>query len=292
MNKQETDNLVLRSSILSSKLSLLGLSQQLLRSKLSYRLLPSDYFAVGTNPPGEQFDIFRQICKWLFVKCNKKNCAVAISNIQDPFAFSQKLGEQLGELKIDLGEEVSLHKIKAGYGLEVLMVLEALVNHCLRDFSFRSPEFLKEASGEDEGQLDEDEIEEEEGLAEAVEDAQAEDLLNMMKSNIRHGSKVFLGGNPQQKGQARGGNRGFLKTEMNARDWQNEVERVSHRLEVEGASFETQWRMHVDLVQKYSEKLNSTTAKVRESEGVTEDCGCVGKDVRNGRVVGPTDSLE
>ena len=261
MSRQETDNLVLRSSILSSKLSLLGLSQQLLRSKLSYRLLPADYFAVGTNPPGEQFDIFRQICKWLFVKCNKKSCAVAISNIQDPFAFSQKLGEQLAELQIDLGEDVSLHKIKAGFGLEVLMVLEALVNYCLRDFRFKSPEFPKDASAEENEQED-DEIEEEEGLAEAVEDAQAEDLLNMMKSNIRHGSKVMLGGKRKQGGKALG-NRGFLKTEMNARDWQNEVERVSHRLEVEGTSFETQWRMHVDLIQKYSGKLENTTSKVK-----------------------------
>lgn len=268
MSKQETDNLVLRSSILSSKLSLLGLSQQLLRSKLSYRLLPSDYFAVPTNPPGEQFDIFRQICKWLFVKCNKKQCAVAISKIQDPFAFSQKLEEQLSELQINLGEDVSLHKIKSGYGLEVLMVLESLVNYCLRGFNFKTPQFPSDDVGESKNDVDDDEIEEEEGLAEAVEDAQAEDLLNMMKSNIRHGSKVMMGGKKMSQRPNGFGNRGFLKTEMNATDWQSEVERVSHRLEVEGASFETQWRMHVDLVQKYSEKLNTTTPKVPSHKSI------------------------
>jgi len=263
MSSKETDNLVLRSSILSSKLSLLGLPQQLLRSKLSYRLLPEDYFAVSTNPPGEQFDIFRQICKWLFVKSNKKACAVAISNIQDPFAFSQKLGEQLSELQINLGEDISLHKIKSGYGLEVLMVLESLVNHCLRNFNFKSPEFPTEDKEQDNQQEDDDEIEEEEGLAEAIEDAQAEDLLNMMKSNIRHGSRVMLGGKGKSSLSSGQGNRGFLKTEMNPRDWQNEVERVSHRLAIEGTSFETQWRMHVDLVKKYSQKLEKCTSKVK-----------------------------
>ena len=203
-----------------------------------------------------------RICKWLFVRCNRKSSAVAISNIQDPFAFSQKLGEQLGELQIDLGDEISLHKIKAGYGLEVLMVLESLVNHCLRDFNFNLPKFPKDNLAEEGEELDDDEIEEEEGLAEAVEDAQAEDLLNMMKSNIRHGSKVMLGSNRNKNMQGGMGNRGFLKTEMNTRDWHNEVQRVSHRLGVEGSSFETQWRMHVDLIQKYSGKLESTTSKV------------------------------
>jgi hypothetical protein len=264
ISKQETDNLSLRSSILHSKLSLLGLSQQLLRPKLSYRILPTDYFAVPTKPPGEQFDIFRQICKWLFVKCNKKQCAVAISKIQDPFAFSQKLGEQLNELQIDLGDDVSLHRVKAGYGLEVLMVLEALVNFCLRGFDFKSPQFPEDSDVAEQEGVGDEEIEEEEGLAEAVEDAQAEDLLNMIKSNIRHGSRVMMRGNRKQA-QSGAMSRGFLKTEINTTDWQSEVERVGHRLGVEGASFETQWRMHVDLVQKYSQKLHGTTPKVNHS---------------------------
>lgn len=286
MFNQETENLVLRSSILHSKFSLLGMQQQLLRSKLSYRLLPEDYFAVGTNPPGEQFDIFRQICKWLFVKCNKKACAVAISNIQDPFAFSQKLGEQLAELQIDLSEEITLHKVKSGFGLEVLTVLEALVNHCLRKFSFQSPQFPDQEASRENNQNEDEEIEEEEGLAEAVEDAQAEDLLNMMKSNIRHGSKVLLGGQAQKGIHPKFGNRGFLKTDMNPRDWQNEVERVTHRLAMEGGSFETQWRMHVNLVQKYSKQLEESTFKVgsklvntedgRGTESIVGKCGTLG----------------
>ena len=141
------------------------------------------------------------------------------------------------------------------------MVLEALVNHCLRNFDFKRPEFPTEEK-EKETQEETDEIEEEEGLAEAIEDAQAEDLLNMMKSNIRHGSKVMLGSKGNASLQGINGNRGFLQTEMNARDWQNEVDRVSHRLVLEGSSFETQWRMHVDLVKKYSQKLEDSTSKV------------------------------
>lgn len=143
METRETENLTLRSNLLISKLTLLGVDH-LLRGKLSYRSLPPDYFSHGTKPPGEQFDIFRQLCKWLFLKAEKKKCAMALSNTRDPLAFADKLQTQLGELSISPPEDLSLAKVRPGYGKEVLFVLEALSHYCLKDFRFRTPEYPKE----------------------------------------------------------------------------------------------------------------------------------------------------
>lgn len=253
---KETENYFQRSSNLISKLTILGVDNQLLKSKLSYRVLPDNYFAckIGSGS-GEQFDVFRQICKWLFVKANQKNCAVAISNLQDPFAFSQKLEEQLAILNIQFGEDISLYKIKSGFGHEVLSVLESLAKHCLEKFLFKKPNFQKEEE-EEEGRNTEEEIEEEEGIEEAIEDAKEEELINMMKSHIRNVPENIKSEVTHE--------RGFLETKIDKKEWEREVQRVSYLLKEESSTFETQWRMHVDLIKKYSNNLNESTDKVNK----------------------------
>ena len=143
METKETENLTLRSNLLVSKLTLRGVDH-LLRGKLSYRSLPSDYFSQATKPQGEQFDIFRQLCKWLFLKAEKKKCAMALSKIRDPLAFATELQTQLGVLGIAMPEDMSLNRFGPGYGKEVLFVLEALSHYCLKEFRFRRPEYPKE----------------------------------------------------------------------------------------------------------------------------------------------------
>lgn len=81
----------------------------------------------------------------------------------------------------------------------------------------------------------------------------------MLKSRIKPGVR---GRRVEPRTAQRFGNRGFLTTKLNLREWGNEVDRVAHRLRVEGPSFETQWRMHVDLLSKYFQSLQQTSAKV------------------------------
>lgn len=111
----------------------------------------------------------------------------------------------------------------------------------------------------DVGDDDEDSIQEEDGLSEAAEEARSEDFAEMLKSRIKPGARSRR---TEPRSCSRFGNRGFLTTKLNLREWGNEVDRVAHRLRVEGPSFETQWRMHVDLLRKYFNSLKQTSSKV------------------------------
>ncbi|KAK6310294.1 intraflagellar transport protein 57 homolog [Coregonus clupeaformis] len=243
---------------LLDKLKLLDYEEEVL-AKHNMKALSRHYFASSAympSNPGEQFFMFTIIASWLINAAGRP--FEQPQEYDDPNATVSNILSQLrafGGL-VDFPPS----KLKAGSGEHVCYVLDRLAEEALkkRGFSWRRPnypteEMEEESVMEDDAELTLSKVEEE--MTEEPDDYEEENVMDLeaLKSRTNQ-SEASLSSKPDN----------ILESNMDAAEWNLEVERVLPQLKVTIRTDHKDWRIHVDQMHQHKDGIKSS---LKEAKG-------------------------
>nr|XP_046189492.1 intraflagellar transport protein 57 homolog [Oncorhynchus gorbuscha] len=243
---------------LLDKLKLLDYEEEVL-AKHNMKALSRHYFASSAympSNPGEQFFMFTIIASWLINAAGRP--FEQPQEYDDPNATVSNILSQLrafGGL-VDFPPS----KLKAGSGEHVCYVLDRLAEEALkgRVFSWRRPnypteEMEEESVMEDDAELTLSKVEEE--MTEEPDDCEEENVMDLeaLKSRTNQ-SEARLSSKPDN----------ILESNMDAAEWNLEVERVLPQLKVTIRTDHKDWRIHVDQMHQHQDGIRSS---LKEAKG-------------------------
>ncbi|CDQ63183.1 intraflagellar transport protein 57 homolog [Oncorhynchus tshawytscha] len=243
---------------LLDKLKLLDYEEEVL-AKHNMKALSRHYFASSAympSNPGEQFFMFTIIASWLINAAGRP--FEQPQEYDDPNATVSNILSQLrafGGL-VDFPPS----KLKAGSGEHVCYVLDRLAEEALKErvFSWRRPnypteEMEEESVMEDDAELTLSKVEEE--MTEEPDDCEEENVMDLeaLKSRTNQ-SEARLSSKPDN----------ILESNMDAAEWNLEVERVLPQLKVTIRTDHKDWRIHVDQMHQHKDGIKSS---LKEAKG-------------------------
>ncbi|XP_029497875.1 intraflagellar transport protein 57 homolog [Oncorhynchus nerka] len=243
---------------LLDKLKLLDYEEEVLE-KHNMKALSRHYFASSAympSNPGEQFFMFTIIASWLINAAGRP--FEQPQEYDDPNATVSNILSQLrafGGL-VDFPPS----KLKAGSGEHVCYVLDRLAEEALKErvFSWRRPnypteEMEEESVMEDDAELTLSKVEEE--MTEEPDDCEEENVMDLeaLKSRTNQ-SEARLSSKPDN----------ILESNMDAAEWNLEVERVLPQLKVTIRTDHKDWRIHVDQMHQHKDGIKSS---LKEAKG-------------------------
>ncbi|XP_064799022.1 intraflagellar transport protein 57 homolog isoform X1 [Oncorhynchus masou masou] len=243
---------------LLDKLKLLDYEEEVL-AKHNMKALSRHYFASSAympSNPGEQFFMFTIIASWLINAAGRP--FEQPQEYDDPNATVSNILSQLrafGGL-VDFPPS----KLKAGSGEHVCYVLDRLAEEALKErvFSWRRPnypteEMEEESVIEDDAELTLSKVEEE--MTEEPDDCEEENVMDLeaLKSRTNQ-SEARLSSKPDN----------ILESNMDAAEWNLEVERVLPQLKVTIRTDHKDWRIHVDQMHQHKDGIKSS---LKEAKG-------------------------
>uniref|UniRef100_A0A674C902 Intraflagellar transport protein 57 homolog n=1 Tax=Salmo trutta TaxID=8032 RepID=A0A674C902_SALTR len=243
---------------LLDKLKLLDYEEEVL-AKHNMKPLSRHYFASSAympSNPGEQFFMFTIIASWLINAAGRP--FEQPQEYDDPNATVSNILSQLrafGGL-VDFPPS----KLKAGSGEHVCYVLDRLAEEALKErvFSWRRPnypteEMEEESVMEDDAELTLSKVEEE--MTEEPDDYEEENVMDLeaLKSRTNQ-SEARLSSKPDN----------ILESNMDAAEWNLEVERVLPQLKVTIRTDHKDWRIHVDQMHQHKDGIKSS---LKETKG-------------------------
>ncbi|XP_035656517.2 intraflagellar transport protein 57 homolog isoform X3 [Oncorhynchus keta] len=243
---------------LLDKLKLLDYEEEVL-AKHNMKALSRHYFASSAympSNPGEQFFMFTIIASWLINAAGRP--FEQPQEYDDPNATVSNILSQLrafGGL-VDFPPS----KLKAGSGEHVCYVLDRLAEEALKErvFSWRRPnypteEMEEESVMEDDAELTLSKVEEE--MTEEPDDCEEENVMDLeaLKSRTNQ-SEARLSSKPDN----------ILESNMDAAEWNLEVERVLPQLKVTIRTDHKDWRIHVDQMHQHQDGIKSS---LKEAKG-------------------------
>ncbi|XP_013994611.1 intraflagellar transport protein 57 homolog [Salmo salar] len=243
---------------LLDKLKLLDYEEEVL-AKHNMKPLSRHYFASSAympSNPGEQFFMFTIIASWLINAAGRP--FEQPQEYDDPNATVSNILSQLrafGGL-VDFPPS----KLKAGSGEHVCYVLDRLAEEALKErvFSWRRPnypteEMEEESVMEDDAELTLSKVEEE--MTEEPDDYEEENVMDLeaLKSRSNQ-SEARLSSKPDN----------ILESNMDAAEWNLEVERVLPQLKVTIRTDHKDWRIHVDQMHQHKDGIKSS---LKEAKG-------------------------
>ncbi|XP_070989589.1 intraflagellar transport protein 57 homolog [Oncorhynchus clarkii lewisi] len=243
---------------LLDKLKLLDYEEEVL-AKHNMKALSRHYFASSAympSNPGEQFFMFTIIASWLINAAGRP--FEQPQEYDDPNATVSNILSQLrafGGL-VDFPPS----KLKAGSGEHVCYVLDRLAEEALKErvFSWRRPnypteEMEEESVMEDDAELTLSKVEEE--MTEEPDDCEEENVMDLeaLKSRTNQ-SEARLSSKPDN----------ILESNMDAAEWNLEVERVLPQLKITIRTDHKDWRIHVDQMHQHKDGIKSS---LKEAKG-------------------------
>ncbi|XP_055723577.1 intraflagellar transport protein 57 homolog isoform X2 [Salvelinus fontinalis] len=241
---------------LLDKLKLLDYEEEVL-AKHNMKALSRHYFASSAympSNPGEQFFMFTIIASWLINAAGRP--FEQPQEYDDPNATVSNILSQLrafGGL-VDFPPS----KLKAGSGEHVCYVLDRLAEEALKErvFSWKRPnypteEMEEESVMEDDAELTLSKVEDEM----TVDDYEEENVMDLeaLKSRTNQ-SETRLSSKPDN----------ILESNMDAAEWNLEVERVLPQLKVTIRTDHKDWRIHVDQMHQHKDGIKSS---LKEAKG-------------------------
>ncbi|XP_055723579.1 intraflagellar transport protein 57 homolog isoform X4 [Salvelinus fontinalis] len=243
---------------LLDKLKLLDYEEEVL-AKHNMKALSRHYFASSAympSNPGEQFFMFTIIASWLINAAGRP--FEQPQEYDDPNATVSNILSQLrafGGL-VDFPPS----KLKAGSGEHVCYVLDRLAEEALKErvFSWKRPnypteEMEEESVMEDDAELTLSKVEDE--MTEEPDDYEEENVMDLeaLKSRTNQ-SETRLSSKPDN----------ILESNMDAAEWNLEVERVLPQLKVTIRTDHKDWRIHVDQMHQHKDGIKSS---LKEAKG-------------------------
>uniref|UniRef100_A0A8C1JVA1 Intraflagellar transport protein 57 homolog n=1 Tax=Cyprinus carpio TaxID=7962 RepID=A0A8C1JVA1_CYPCA len=199
--------------------------------------------------PGEQFYMFSVIAAWLISLCGRPFDTP--QEYDDPNATVSNI---LSELRA-LGGQVDFppSKLKSGSGEHVVYVLDQLVEKALKSKGFTwdrpmypSVEVEDECVQEDDAELTLSKVEEE--MTQEDEEYEEEDGLDLDTLKTRTNQIELSGSRPAV----------VLESDVDAAEWNLEVERVLPQLKVTIRTDNKDWRIHLDQMHQHQEGINTS----------------------------------
>ncbi|XP_043110426.1 intraflagellar transport protein 57 homolog [Puntigrus tetrazona] len=236
---------------LLDKLKVLDYEQHVL-DKHNIKPLSRHYFVSSPHVlsnPGEQFYMFSVIAAWLISLCGRPFDTP--QEYDDPNATVSNI---LSELRA-LGGQVDFppSKLKSGSGEHVCYVLDQLVEKALKSkgFSWNRPmypsvEVEDDCVQEDDAELTLSKVEEE--MTQEDEEYEEEDCLDLDALKTRTNQSELSGSRPAV----------VLESDVDAAQWNLEVERVLPQLKVTIRTDNKDWRIHVDQMHQHQDGINTS----------------------------------
>uniref|UniRef100_A0A8C7VH84 Intraflagellar transport protein 57 homolog n=1 Tax=Oncorhynchus mykiss TaxID=8022 RepID=A0A8C7VH84_ONCMY len=242
---------------LLDKLKLLDYEEEVL-AKHNMKALSRHYFASSAympSNPGEQFFMFTIIASWLINAAGRP--FEQPQEYDDPNATVSNILSQLrafGGL-VDFPPS----KLKAGSGEHVCYVLDRLAEEALKErvFSWRRPnypteEMEEESVMEDDAELTLSKVEEE--MTVALAHSLIVYILSFLTLTPSLSQEARLSSKPDN----------ILESNMDAAEWNLEVERVLPQLKVTIRTDHKDWRIHVDQMHQHKDGIKSS---LKEAKG-------------------------
>ncbi|XP_067308622.1 intraflagellar transport protein 57 homolog isoform X2 [Pseudorasbora parva] len=235
---------------LLDKLKVLDYEQQVL-DKHNIKPLSRHYFVSSPHVlsnPGEQFYMFSVISAWLISLCGRSFDTP--QEYDDPNATVSNI---LSELRA-LGGQVDFppSKLKSGSGEHVCYVLDQLVEKALKSKGFiwnrplyPSVEVDDDCVQEDDAELTLSKVEEE---MTGDEEYEEEDVLDLDALKTRTNPSELSGSRPAV----------VLESDVDAAEWNLEVERVLPQLKVTIRTDNKDWRIHLDQMHQHQDGINTS----------------------------------
>ncbi|XP_067308623.1 intraflagellar transport protein 57 homolog isoform X3 [Pseudorasbora parva] len=236
---------------LLDKLKVLDYEQQVL-DKHNIKPLSRHYFVSSPHVlsnPGEQFYMFSVISAWLISLCGRSFDTP--QEYDDPNATVSNI---LSELRA-LGGQVDFppSKLKSGSGEHVCYVLDQLVEKALKSKGFiwnrplyPSVEVDDDCVQEDDAELTLSKVEEE--MTQGDEEYEEEDVLDLDALKTRTNPSELSGSRPAV----------VLESDVDAAEWNLEVERVLPQLKVTIRTDNKDWRIHLDQMHQHQDGINTS----------------------------------
>ncbi|KPP60771.1 hypothetical protein Z043_121198 [Scleropages formosus] len=246
---------------LLDKLKLLDYESEVLE-KHNMKALSRHYFASSPympSNPGEQFYTFSILAWWLINEAGRP--FEQPQEYDDPNATVSRI---LAELRT-LGGQVDFppSKLKTGSGEHVCYVLDRLAEEALkkRGFTWKKPnypteEMEEESLVEDDAELTLSKVEE--GMIEEPDDNEEEHLIDLEALKARtNQNETDTSSKPDD----------ILESNVDAAEWNLEVERVLPQLKVTVRSDNKDWRIHVDQMHQHKDGIESS---LKEAKGLLD----------------------
>uniref|UniRef100_A0A4W5NQS4 Intraflagellar transport protein 57 homolog n=1 Tax=Hucho hucho TaxID=62062 RepID=A0A4W5NQS4_9TELE len=243
---------------LLDKLKLLDYEEEVL-AKHNMKALSRHYFASSAympSNPGEQFFMFTIIASWLINAAGRP--FEQPQEYDDPNATVSNILSQLrafGGL-VDFPPS----KLKAGSGEHVCYVLDRLAEEALKErvFSWRRPnypteEMEEESVMEDDAELTLSKVEEEMTVGIPIKISPVY-ILSFLTLTPSLSQEARLSSKPDN----------ILESNMDAAEWNLEVERVLPQLKVTIRTDHKDWRIHVDQMHQHKDGIKSS---LKEAKG-------------------------
>uniref|UniRef100_A0A8C8EHH3 Intraflagellar transport protein 57 homolog n=1 Tax=Oncorhynchus tshawytscha TaxID=74940 RepID=A0A8C8EHH3_ONCTS len=244
---------------LLDKLKLLDYEEEVL-AKHNMKALSRHYFASSAympSNPGEQFFMFTIIASWLINAAGRP--FEQPQEYDDPNATVSNILSQLrafGGL-VDFPPS----KLKAGSGEHVCYVLDRLAEEALKErvFSWRRPnypteEMEEESVMEDDAELTLSKVEEEMTVGIPIEVSPGDRPICIYCTRHFLKYEARLSSKPDN----------ILESNMDAAEWNLEVERVLPQLKVTIRTDHKDWRIHVDQMHQHKDGIKSS---LKEAKG-------------------------
>jgi len=189
------------------------------------------HFVIPAKNTSSQLDDFFDLCQWLIGEISHSTEVLHRDQYDDPNTTINKLLLALRQL--DFKATFPSQKLRSGYGEQVCLVLEFLVDKALdtRGFKFSSPIYVDNTQIE-QPQLDDDEDDEieDEAIGNNDDDAIFED------ANRQDMNEISLDNSNHQ----------ILQAAIDPIEWKIELERVGPKLKAQQQLSLHEWRAHVD----------------------------------------------
>ncbi|XP_056148969.1 intraflagellar transport protein 57 homolog [Lampris incognitus] len=241
---------------LHEKLKVLDYEQEVL-AKHNMKALSRHYFVSSpfmASNPGEQFYMFTIIASWLINAAGRP--FVQPQEYDEPFATISNILTELRAFGVRVDFPPS--KLKAGSGEHVCFVLDRLAEEALKKkgFSFHRPIYPKETAEEESVLEDNTELTLSKVEEELIEDPDDEEEnvidLEALKSRTNQ-SEVERSSKPDV----------ILESNMDAAEWNLEVERVLPQLKVTIRTDNKDWRIHVEQMHEHRDGIQSSLKETK-----------------------------
>ncbi|XP_063058881.1 intraflagellar transport protein 57 homolog [Engraulis encrasicolus] len=236
---------------LLDKLKVLNYEDEVL-AKHNMKALSRHYFASSPytpSNPGEQFYMFTVIAAWLINVAGRP-----FENPHEHDDPNATVSNILSHLRA-LGGQVDFPpaKLKSGSGEHVCCVLDQLVEEALKrkGFSWKKPiypseEQEEECVMEDDAELTLNKVEEE--MAEDADEFEEENVLDLEALKARSTQSEGTMSKPEM----------ILESQIDAAEWNLEVERVLPQLKVTIRTDNKDWRVHVDQIHQHQSGIKNS----------------------------------
>jgi len=235
-------------SDLLDKLKLLNFEERFIKPN-GVKPISRHYFALGTNP-GEQFSVFTSLCAWLINVSGRS--FEKPQEFDDPNATISNILDEVR--RIGINTDFPPSKLKTGYGVYVVMILDKLTENALKStqFAWQRPFYHEEDNN------DEEEVIHQEDEAELKLD-KIEDELDAAMDDSEDETEAFLdlAAGPHLDMEAMKQNE-IMISNTNSEEWKLEIERVTPSLKVTVRTDNKDWRTHVEQMHQHKEGIETS----------------------------------